>query len=188
MAYPVVVSEPVSVDTPRFLDDFCRAVGRMVQGTPKNETPACIAALLPDLLLVPHLLSDLQRTVPVDGYGRHKVFICPNDLFSVLAMVWPPGVVTPVHDHKTWCSFGVYEGLVEETRYRPTGAGAIGATAMPVAQACHRKGDVGYLPVDAPDIHRMHNPGAAPAVSIHVYGGNFEILGPNLGQIYSVEG
>lgn len=188
MAYSLVSSDPVFTGIPRILGDFCRAVGRMVQGSAKNETPARIAALLPDLLSTPQLLSDAQRMVPAEGYGRHKIFICPDDQFSVLAMVWPPGVVTPIHDHHSWCAFGVYEGVVEETRYRPTGSGPEGAMAVPVVQAYHRVGDVGHLPVEAPDIHRMHNPGATAAVSIHVYGGNFEKLGPNLGQVYAVEG
>lgn len=188
MAYSLLVSEPDFADTPRILDDFCRAVGRMVQGSREKETPALVAALLPDLLSTPHLLTAAQRTAPPDDYGRHKVFICPDDLFTVLAMVWSPGVVTPVHDHHSWCAFGVYQGLLEETRYRPAGAGPDGAMAAPVARVTYRAGEVGYLPKGAGDIHRMHNPTAAPAVSIHVYGGNFEKLGPNLGQIYAVEG
>ncbi len=188
MAYSLLVSEPDFTDTPRILGDFCRAVGRMVQGSREKETPARVAALLPDLLSTPHLLTAAQRTAPVDDYGRHKVFICPDDLFSVLAMVWSPGVVTPVHDHLSWCAFGVYQGLIEETRYRPAGAGPDGAMAAPVAQVTYRAGEVGYLPEGTRNIHRMHNPTAAPAVSIHVYGGNFEKLGPNLGQIYAVEG
>jgi len=184
----LLVSEPDFADTPRILGDFCRAVGRMVQRSPEKETPARVAALLPDLVSTPHLLSAAQRTAPADGYARHTVFICPDDRFSVLAMVWSPGVVTPVHDHRSWCAFGVYQGLIEETRYRPAGAGPDGAMAAPVARVSYRVGDVGHLPVDGSDIHRMHNPTAAPAVSIHVYGGNFEKLGPNLGQIYAVEG
>jgi len=42
--------------------------------------------------------------------------------------------------------------------------------------------------VDAPNIHRIHNPTDEIAISIHVYGGNCETRGPNLDRIYTVEG
>ncbi len=188
MAYSSVATEPAFSDIQYALGEFCRAVGRMVQGSPKKETPARVAALLPGLLSIPDLLCDAQRAAPADGYGRNKLFLCPDDLFSVLAMVWPPGVATPIHDHKTWCAFGIYQGMVEETRFHPAVAGPEGPMAVPAAVIRHRVGAIGHLPVDAPDIHRIHNPTAAPAVSSHVYGGNFEKLGPNLGRIYAVEG
>jgi len=185
MVYSSVAVEPALSGNSDKFGEFCRGVGRIVQGSPKKETPAGVAALLSQLLAEPGLLTDAQRAPPVDGYGRHKIFFCPEDRFSVLAMVWPSGVSTPVHDHLTWCAFGIYEGMVEETRFRPSSSGA---TAVAVAHACHRAGDVAHLPLDTPDIHRIHNPTAAPAVSVHVYGGNFEKLGPNLGRIYAVEG
>jgi len=31
----------------------------------------------------------------------------PDCSFSVTAMVWRPGQVTPIHDHVTWCVLGV---------------------------------------------------------------------------------
>lgn len=180
-------AEPVSFRGQRVFGEFCRAVGRIVQGSPEKETPARVAALLPGLLSEPALLNAAQTAVPADGYGRHKVFICPDDTFSVLAMVWPPGVSTPIHDHHSWCAFGLYRGMIEEIRYRPASVSPERATATPVARFGHRSGDVGCLPVDAPDIHRMHNPTADPAISIHVYGGNFDKLGPNLGRVYVAE-
>ena len=42
------------------------------------------------------------------------------------------------------------------------------------------------MPVDGPNIHTINNPTEEVAISIHVYGGNFEILGPNLDTIYTV--
>lgn len=188
MSFSKSSNESVRSAPPSVLDEFCRAVGQIVQRSPKKETPACVATLLPGLLSTPDLLSGAHRSAPVDGYGRHKLFVCADDRFSVLAMVWPPGVATPIHDHQSWCAFGVYEGVIEETRYRPAGTVGGRAQAEPVARFHHRAGAAGHLPVDAPDIHRMHNPTAATALSIHVYGGNFEKLGPNLGRVYPGRG
>jgi len=188
MVSSMVADPSARTDSRQALGEFCRAVARIVQGSPEKESPARVAALLPALLSEPALLTEAQMAAPAEGYGRHKLFLCPEGRFSVLAMVWPAGEATPIHDHRNWCAFGVYRGVVEETRYRPLATGRGTATAAPVSRVRHRVGDVGHLPVDAPDIHRMHNPAATTAVSIHVYGGDFDRLGPNLGRIYAVEG
>ncbi len=162
---------------------FCRRVGEVIDTAPAAEIAARIAALLPPLLATPNLLAPEQRAVPPRGYGRHDVFICPNEAFSVLAAVWPAGFVSPIHDHMTWCALGIYEGVIRETRYAPVGD----AAAAPVSVTDLMAGDVAYLPVDSPDIHCMHNPTGEPAISIHVYGDATTKLGPNLKTIYTAE-
>lgn len=166
------------------LDAFCRQVGDVVATAPEAEIAACIATLLAPLLATPDLLTPEQRAVPPHGYGRHRVFICPDGAFSILAAVWPAGIVSPIHDHMTWCALGVYQGVIRETRYVPAGEDAV---ARPVAVNDLLSGAVAHLPHDAPDIHSMHNPGEAPAISIHVYAGDADKLGPNLKKIYTAE-
>ncbi len=167
------------------LGAFCRRVGESIDGAPEAGIPARVASLLPQLLATPNLLTPEQRSLPPQGYGRHHLFICPDEAFSVLAAVWPAGIVSPIHDHMTWCALGVYEGLVRETRYVP--AGAAGDDAMAVSVTDLTAGDVAHLPVDAPDIHCMHNPTDDVAISIHVYAGDAEKLGPNVKKIYTAE-
>ena len=162
------------------LGAFCRRVGEIIDGAPAAEVPSRIAAVLPPLLATPNLLTPEQRAVPPHGYARHDLFICPGEAFSVLAVVWPAGIVSPIHDHKTWCAFGVYEGVIRETRYVESAAAVVCATDL-------LAGDVAHLPVDVPDIHCMHNPSDEPAISIHVYGGDAGQLGPNVKNIYTSE-
>ncbi len=169
------------------LGAFCRRVGEIIDTAPEAEVPSRIAALLPPLLATPNLLSPEQRAVPPYGYARHDVFICPSEAFSVLAAVWPAGIVSPIHDHKTWCALGVYEGVIRETRYVQAGAAAGDAAAAVVSVTDLLAGDVAHLPVDAPDIHCMHNPTGEPAISIHVYAGDAGKLGPNVKKIYTSE-
>ncbi len=168
------------------LGAFCRAVGDIVATAPAAEIPSLIAEKLPRLLATADLLTPAQRSLPATGYGRHDVFICPGEAFSVLAAVWPAGIVSPIHDHLTWCALGIYEGIIRETRYAPKTADDDGTDAVPVSVTDLRPGDVVHLPVDAPDIHCMHNPTDAAASSIHVYGGDANKIGPNLKKIYSV--
>ena len=105
-----------------------------------------------------------------------------------ITMVWPAGVTTPIHDHRDWCAIGVYEGLIEEAYYSPADASPDCATAVPSRTVRHGPGAIAHLPVDAPNIHSIHNPTDKVAISIHVYGGNCETLGPNLDRIYTVQG
>jgi predicted metal-dependent enzyme (double-stranded beta helix superfamily) len=182
------VSEDISVTKARAisLDRFCHDIGRALQTEPLCDIPRRVAGLLPDLLVQPNLLTPAEKCAPADGYGRNRVFICPQDQFSVLAMVWPAGVTTPIHDHRDWCAIGVYEGLIEETYYHPANAAPDCATAVPGRTVRHGPGAIAHLPVNAPNIHSIHNPTDQVAISIHVYGGNCETLGPNLGKIYTV--
>ncbi len=160
------------------LGAFCRRVGEIIDSAPATEIPTRIAALLQPLLATPNLLTPEQRAVPPQGYGRHDVFICPDEGFSVLAAVWPAGIVSPIHDHLTWCALGVLEGVIRETRYAPGRAAADHGAAAPVSVTDLMAGDVVHLPVGAPDIHSMHNPTGEPAISIHVYAGDAGKLGP----------
>ena len=175
------------VPASRTLPDFCREVGEVLHDVPDAEAPARVAAMLPGLLATPGLLEDDQRVVPPGcPYGRHTIFLCPSDRFSVLAMVWPAGVVSPIHDHLTWCAFGIYEGVLRETRYAPTDRERDGHKLAEVTRSdVLRTGESGSLPLDAPDIHAMSNPTDRSTISIHVYGGNAEKQGPNLKAVYA---
>ncbi len=166
---------------------FCRRVGEVIDTVPEAEIPARIAALLAPLLATPNILTPEQRARPPQGYGRHDVFICPNEAFSVVAAVWPAGIVSPIHDHMTWCAFGIYEGVIRETLYAPGRVAGDQGAAAPVSVTDLMAGDVAHLPVGAPDIHCMSNPTDEPAISIHVYAGDTGKLGPNVKTIYTAE-
>ena len=168
------------------LNTFCKTVGRLVADNPNEEVPGLIAGFLPEILADRDLLTAEHKSLPPEGYGRHDVFLCPNDDFSIIAAVWPAGIVSPIHDHKTWCTFGVFEGVIQETRYRAASNDQMCLDAIPVETIDHMPGDVAHLPVPAlgNDIHCMHNPTDRAAVSVHVYGGNSVKLGPNVVKVY----
>ena len=176
-----------AVSPGRALLRLYRAVGAAADVAPLEELPRRVAALLPELLAIDGLLTAAQTAPPAEGYRRAPIFLCPRDRFSVIAMIWPAGVATPVHDHRDWCAFGLYRGEIEETRYDPADSSPDCATAAVRQVLRHKPGAVAHLPVAAPNIHRISNPTGEAAISIHVYGGNCDISGPNLDRIYSVE-
>jgi predicted metal-dependent enzyme (double-stranded beta helix superfamily) len=166
------------------LNSFCKTVEYLIAENPLERVPSLIAEYLPDILGDSELLTADQKSLPPEGYGRHDVFLCPNDDFSIIAAVWPAGIISPIHDHKTWCTFGVYEGVIRETLYRAKSDQPDCASAIPVETIEHRPGAVAHLPVGGGDIHCMHNPTDRTAVSVHVYGGNSVKLGPNVVKVY----
>ena len=166
------------------MNTFCQQVGRLVADNPIENVPGLIAEFLPEILGDRDLLSSDQKALPPEGYGRHDVFLCPKDDFSIIAAVWPAGIVSPIHDHKTWCTFGVFEGVIQETRYLVDPADPDGLDVIPTETVDWVAGDVAHLPVGGGDIHCMYNPTDRTAVSVHVYGGNSVKLGPNVVKVY----
>ncbi|MBK18649.1 MAG: hypothetical protein CMM52_07415 [Rhodospirillaceae bacterium] len=164
---------------------FCKTVGRLLADHPLTEVPERIAGYMPTLLSVPDLLKPEQKTLSGENYEKHEVFLCPHDEFSVLAVVWPAGIHSPIHDHLTWCTFGIFEGEIQETVYEAADVSADCCDAIAINRTHHVEGSVAHLPVNASNIHCMHNPGKTPAVSIHVYGGNSSKLGANVEKIYT---
>lgn len=166
------------------LETFCRKAGDIVATARPAEVPPRIADCLSGLLANDDLLAPAHRRAPRSGYGRNIMFVCPTGMFSVLAVVWPPGITTPVHDHKVWCAFGVYEGDVVETRYDAADDGPCRDRAVVAATSALGVGAVGHLPVTG-NIHRVGNPTRRTAVTIHVYGGDSGRMGANVERIYN---
>lgn len=47
----------------------------------------------------------------------HTLHVEPDGSFSITAVVWRPGQFTRIHDHTTWCVFGVVQGVEHEDIY-----------------------------------------------------------------------
>jgi predicted metal-dependent enzyme (double-stranded beta helix superfamily) len=109
----------------------------------------------------PEVLTAEQRRGSPEGYRSHTLHVEPDGSFSVVALVWRPGQVTRIHDHLTWCVFGVIQGVEHEELFD--------ADLNLIGSSDNHSGDVsGFAPPG--DIHRVHNTSDTTAVSIHVYG------------------
>src|SRR3981081_2624202 len=62
----------------------------------------------------PYVLTAEQRLGSPDGYRSHTLHVESDGTFSVIALVWRPGQMTRIHDHLTWCVFGVIQGIAQE--------------------------------------------------------------------------
>ena len=130
----------------------------------------------------PEVLPNDQRLGDPDGYQSHPLYTAPDGAFSIVALVWRPGQVTPIHDHVTWCVFGVIQGIEYEERFT---VDEERECLVPAGTSCNRTGDVsGFAPPG--DIHRVRNVGDVTAISIHIYGTDVSRIGSSVRRYYEL--
>jgi len=81
-----------------------------------SETAQLVAEQLRRHLPTADVLTPEQRRGSPDGYRSHTLHVEPDGSFSIIGLVWRPGQVTRIHDHMTWCVFGVIQGVEHTPR------------------------------------------------------------------------
>ncbi|MEP7023976.1 MAG: cysteine dioxygenase family protein [Actinomycetota bacterium] len=147
-----------------------------------QQTAVLAAEQLRAHLPGPGILTSAERAGDPDGYVCHLLHTEPDGSFSVCALVWRPGQVTPIHDHVTWCVFGVLQGTEYEELYALRDDGA---SLAEVGSSANAAGEVsGFAPPG--DIHRVRNCGDGVAISLHVYGADITRLGSSVRRTYDL--
>jgi predicted metal-dependent enzyme (double-stranded beta helix superfamily) len=146
------------------------------------DTARLVAWALERHLPSPGILTAEQRNGDPETYKSEVIYSEPDGSFSIVALVWRPGQVTPIHDHVTWCVFGVIQGMEREELFEldEEGTGLVEA-----GQSVNRTGDVsGFAPPG--DIHRVRNGGDQTAISIHIYGTDVSRVGSSVRRSYNL--
>jgi predicted metal-dependent enzyme (double-stranded beta helix superfamily) len=139
------------------------------------DTAQLVAEQLRRHLPHPEILTAEQRLGSPEGYRSHTLHVEPDGSFSVLAVVWRPGQLTRIHDHLTWCVFGVIQGIEHEELFD--------ADLNQIDQADNHVGAVnGFAPPG--DIHRVHNTTDTTAISLHIYGTDVTRTGSSVRRYY----
>jgi predicted metal-dependent enzyme (double-stranded beta helix superfamily) len=147
-----------------------------------QQTAELAAAELRTQLPAADVLTAAERTGDAAGYCCHVLHTEPDGSFSVTAMVWRPGQVTPIHDHVTWCVFGVVQGIEYEELYA---LDPDGTRLTQVGRNQNMPGEVsGFAPPG--DIHRVRNVGDDVAISLHVYGADITRLGSSVRRTHDL--
>jgi 3-mercaptopropionate dioxygenase len=148
-----------------------------VAGEPERRHRLVAAALVP-YLNVPELLQDMSCPCSPDRYVRHLLHA--GETYSVLAIVWRPGQMSPVHGHRTWCALGIHRGSMTEMHF---GTGS----QLPIARSSAQLavGDISHAPGEPDAIHRLANLGTETAISIHVYGARHDRLGDAVNHVWA---
>jgi len=176
----MTVIAPVRTRCPAELVAGIRAATR--EHADWQHTADLVARELRAHLPGPDVLTPDERTGSPDEYRGHLLHVEPDGSFSVTAMVWRPGQVTPIHDHVTWCVFGVVQGAEHEELY------SLARDGRRLALVGRSQSDVGEVSGFAPpgDIHRVRNHGDSVAISIHVYGADITRLGSSIRRVYDL--
>ena len=147
-----------------------------------HSTADLVAGALLSHLPPPDVLTAEQRRGDPAGYRSHVLHTEQDGAFSIVALVWRPGQVTPIHDHVTWCVFGVVQGVEHEELFTLDEERACLRRA---GTSTNREGDVsGFAPPG--DIHRVRNVGEETAISIHVYGTDVSRIGSSVRRYYDL--
>jgi 3-mercaptopropionate dioxygenase len=140
-----------------------------------SDTAQLVAEQLRRHLPRPDVLTAEQRLGSPDGYRSHILHVEPDGSFSIIGLVWRPGQITRIHDHLTWCVFGVIEGVEHEELFD--------ADLNLIGRSDNQVGEVsGFAPPG--DIHRVHNTTDATAISIHIYGTDVTRTGSSVRRYY----
>lgn len=114
--------------------------------------------------------SDPDKRLP-GKYRRHQVVTDERFGFTVVVLLWEPGAATPIHDHETWCVFGLLQGHLELTNYAVTRDDKVGPLHLrEVGRERLRAGLIGDNREPDTEVHRVRNTGSERAISLHVYG------------------
>ena len=161
-------------------------VGAIREATARHadwpQTAVLVAGQLRRHLPGAEILTAAERLGDPDDYRCHVLHAEPDGSFSVTAMVWRPGQITPIHDHVTWCVFGVLQGTEYEELFALRQGGSCLAG---VGSSENQAGEVsGFAPPG--DIHRVRNRGLDVAISLHVYGADITRLGSSVRRTYDL--
>jgi 3-mercaptopropionate dioxygenase len=168
--------------TGRRLGSLISAVrGATRTGASWAETAGLVADVLWLQMPGPEILTAEQRYGDPATYRCHLLHAEPDGSFSVVALVWRPGQATPIHDHVTWCVFGVIQGAEHEERYTLRDDGWLEQAGT----AVNETGDVTSLAPPG-DIHRVRNAGAETAISLHIYGTDISRMGSSVRRVYDL--
>src|SRR5262245_12900329 len=147
-----------------------------------RDTAQLVASALERHLPSPSILTAEQRTGDPKTYKSELLHSEPDGSFSIMALVWLPGHLTPIHDHVTWCVFGVIQGTEREELFT---LDEQHNCLVEAGRRLNRTGEVsGFAPPG--DIHRVRNAGDLTAISIHIYGTDVTRIGSSVRRYYDL--
>ena len=166
----------------RAVAELAAAVAAACEGAPEEMSRRVQAALV-RAAADPTLLSPAEREPREDRYARHVIHSDAQGRFTILSIVWGPGQFSAPHAHHTWCGYAVRQNSLRETLYAMNTKGK----AEPVRTEPRNPGFSCFAEAGLDQIHKLGNPGGAPAISIHVYGVDHEHISSHVNRMVDAE-
>lgn len=163
-------------DTPEVREFIGNVKECIARGASVEERLTLIRPIFSQMLANPYWLPvEFRRTLESGGMGKGianwLVYRDTDSTLSLSALVMPPGVATPVHDHLAWGLVGLYAGEQDEEVYEAaalTGSDDQHADLKLVKRNQLEVGSFYELIPPAGDIHRVITIGDKPSISLHL--------------------
>ncbi len=171
------------------LHDYVHTIGSVLDRRPANKVIIREVSLATKRLVQSdRWLEERFRVGNPDCYTRHLLHRDPQNRFVVLALVWMPGQMTPIHDHSCWGVMGIVDNMLEEVCYDrlDDGSRADFAELEQSRGTDVGQGGVAYLLPPYEEIHRIGNTSDKPTISLHVYGRDLDevnVFDPQSGKV-----
>lgn len=149
---------------------FAERVEHLITTRPTSEIPGAVAEAMKPLLSEPDLLDEAHCRCQPETYRRHVLYADPQKRFTILALVWRPGHVTPVHGHRAWGAVGVYEGKPSVALYDCPADEQGTRQPIETSVVTCAPGDTTFVHAGWKDVHKIYNASAERVITIHVYG------------------
>jgi cysteine dioxygenase len=137
---------------------------------PARFQPGEVCARLRGLLLDPRTLAPHLHFAP-GRYTRNLVY--RDDVFELLAVCWDAHSQSPIHNHSgQLCWLSIQEGALRLENFRSLdGPGRPGERIRLVSNGGISRAPLGVVDLQQGEngIHRVSNPFAERAISLHVY-------------------
>ncbi len=169
-----------AISRPILASPLAHMLADIADATRMNERHVAVGLAMAPYLGQPNLLAGRDCPCNPDRYCRHLLYNDSEAGYAVVAIVWIPGQMSPVHGHRTWCALGVHRGWLAETWFKRE-AGLV----TPSGCKPRGLGAISHSAADLGSIHRVANLGTEEAVSIHVYGVEFERFGDGVNEVYA---
>ena len=136
---------------------------------PPRFMPGEICRLMKDLHIDEQTLRPYLHWLP-RRYTRNLVY--RDDLFELIALCWEPGTQSPIHNHSNQlCWVCIQSGALRFDNYLSLDGPGPGDRVRLVPNGGTERADRGCIDLRKLEdgIHRVSNPFAERAVSLHVY-------------------
>lgn len=177
--------------------NFIGQVQKIMTANPSVEKRlAAIRPIFSDMLADPDWLPEkFRRTVEEGGMGKGianwLLYRDTTGSLSLSALVLPPEVATPVHDHLAWGLVGLYVGEQAEEVYEPAAPVGTEDTQADLKLVKQNRLEVGSFYELIPptgDIHRVITTSAEPSISLHLLGNDVgctlrHLFEPHTGEV-----
>jgi predicted metal-dependent enzyme (double-stranded beta helix superfamily) len=176
--------EATSAATPQLLSFVTRIEQLLDCEREPHAIAQSVRVLLAELVSDASFLTPAQCEPDPQRYRVHLLTVAPSRRFSVTALVWLPGQVTPIHDHVCWCVVGVVQGTEREQRYSLRESATGERWLVPLGDEAVPPGHTAALVPPDENIHRVRNAGDTLAISIHVYGDDLTLHPTSINQCF----